>query len=359
MVIYILFSLISFGFLLVKEKHLQFYAFVSALVIGYISYFIIVPETSDMYRHFQEIDYFRKIGWAWHNSENRINTNLGTLIVFYIFSLLPNNAIFLFSIPFLSYFLIFKLIIMIFNDYNYSKNWLFTASLFATFSFSYFYLIFSVRTWIMFIVFFYTLYIEMIREKHIFTCWICYFFLILFHYSAIILVCLRFFFLIIDFKANTWIEKIKKYFLLLIILFLVILSFKLRVFSIIIMKYNNYKTYNVYGMWQIFSCIGKTMGCVLMVICLWQKKWDKIRQNYSKFILGVFIIICFFANNYQILLRFSDCLIIASIPILPDQMFFQQRKASFYHAMFCMTLVIISSVIYNVIFDYRLISFTY
>lgn len=359
MIVYVYFIAVAIGIRFISDKRLRLYGLLCSLIIAYISYHIVVPEASDLFRHLQEIDYYRDYGWRWYVVANRSAENVGAAIVYYLASFLPDNKWFPALVSFLSYGLLYDLIIKVYNDNENSRKWLSGAILFVGLSFNYYLLIFAVRMWVVFIVFAYCMYTELVRKKHRVICWLVYAFLVLFHYAAIILVVFRIVIMILH-RTEGNNEIIKK--MAIIIVSIVGIYFVLNspLGSTIMRKVDGYTGYAVRGTWQTISCWGRSIGIGLLALYQLKREERGEYRAYYGFLICVLLLMISQFRNYQITLRFADCLIVSSVPVLPQIVNRNGRDVFIvsYPQLFAIIVMIIS-VAYTLLFDYRLLAFVF
>ena len=359
MILICIFVLIALGSQLVKKKNLIIYGFICALVLASISFYIdIIPE-SDLFRHIEQIRLFKSQGLHWIIKTGKFQKNPGTQLTFWILSFLEDYRYVPGIICFVAYGLMYNLIIKIYLDFNYSKKWLLFTMLFANICFNYYLLIYAVRMWLVFIIFAYCMYEECILERRKLLCWIVYIFLIFYHYASLILIIGRVINIFLH-PTNNKIELLKRFVAVLIIILSMIYIWNNYIGVVVTKKIVSYESYNVRGKWQILNAVIRILGVLSIVLYQKFKRYRKKLACYYNILIYIIFIIFLKFDNYQIILRFTDCLIVICLAILPDSnKMVSKKNFTLTVSQIIMILMMVSSICYYLLFDFRHLHFIF
>lgn len=302
-----------------KKENYRIYGVVITVMLAFLAYHIEVLPTSDLTRHFSNIDMYRSMNFTKALSVCLSKDNPMTHIVFFIFSRFEDDRIFPAVMVFISYLLMINLICNACEDMKLEKNIYNLCLAFLLLNYNFYLLTNAIRMWFVFSVFFYCLYEESVRKKHRIFCWIIYCLLVLFHYASLILVLCRF----VSFVTKGSLSSSRKLLisiLAVIALVLIVLYISTTDFSIFVMeKIDSYEEYSKRGTWQTIAGWIKILMVVLMIISVRRFK-ENPNSYYNLTILLVFILNISQISNYQMVLRFSDGMMACASVILCQYM---------------------------------------
>lgn len=359
MILICVFILIALGSQVVKRKYLPIYGFICALILSYISFHIeIIPE-SDLYRHIGQIKLYSSQGLQWAINNGRFQQNPGTQLTFWLLSFLKDYRYVPAIISFIAYGLMYNLIIKIYFDFKYSKKWLMYTMTFAGVCFNYYLLIYAVRMWLVFIVFGYCMYEECVRKKRKALCWSIYVMLIFYHYASLILVMGRVICMLLKPTKNKK-EFIKRSIAIICIVLCMMYIWNNYIGTVVLKKIASYESYEVRGKWQVLNAVVRLIGVFCIVLYQKMKHNKEELSIYYNFLLYIIIFMILKFGNYQVVLRFADCLVVMSLAVLPNgNKIGSNKRLTITISQATICLMIISSIVYSVLFDFRNLHFIF
>lgn len=300
---------------LLGKKRYNIFCVIASIIFGYLALHMLYTPESDLHRHISRIQWYKNMGFVQSLLFSLKQDNVLTHVSYSFATIFNNEQMYSACFVFFTYFLIFKLINNVCSDYKISKKIEFILILYILTNFNYFMLANSIRMWFVFAAFFYLLYEESCRNKKRVLCFVCYVLLVLFHYSALILLLVRLLSFIILKYRNAFNG-----------IFFTILSIvvggvgiyvlrKTNLGSLIENKIINYSNYSIRGTWQTISGWFKILIIVFPLIFNSRlRKKGLVIPNYI--LLSLLLINIIQYENYQMVLRFGDAFAIASPLVL-------------------------------------------
>lgn len=328
MVYYIIAALlVSYLYKVLGFKYNRIFCIIAAAIFGFLAFHMVVSENSDLYRHIARISYYRTMNFNESMKVAFTNDNQISHVVYFLFSRLLDSRWYTASIVFLSYYLIFRLINNISEDFVVHKSVPFFCIIFVLTNFNFFMLANCIRMWFSFAVFFYFLYEESVRKRNRIISWIIYVLLIFFHYGVLIMVLCR----IISAVFINYKQKGKGLFLsffsVIVLIALSLFIEQTQLGELISRKTDSYNLYTVRGTWQTISGWFKILAVIAPILII-----SEIRSSIIKVpcivLIGLFIVNIIQANNFTMVLRFGDAFVIASSFMIISYYSIKKRKIS-------------------------------
>lgn len=359
MELYLGFTLVSVLLgLFVKKKHFNIYIISLALGLAFLAYHLYVLPGSDLVNHYNRMNLFRTNQISIIDMLNGLNP--GTHLYFWFFSHLPNDAYLQAISVFISYVLMFRLAYNVCCDNDAPKPVYLLCTTVVMTSYNYYMMVNSIRMWLVFSVFFYLLYNEIVRNKNKIAIWIGYVILVLFHYGALLLIAGRMVALLgMSIKRMTF-AKVA----MLVLCGMVAIVFLNSSFfsSLVLSKVDDYSSYLTRGTWQ--TIIGFVR--ILVVCLLILHSFKKVNFRYKEYFLTVLSLCAIpllMFTNYTLILRFGDAVIAtASVAIVVSNKNNAYRGLRFNSLSLMNTVVLICSAICLIsfsLFDYRYLLFSF
>ena len=282
---------------IVPRKYYRWFGFAVSIALAYCAFHVEAYKASDLYRHFGEIDLYRTVGYDLLIEDLAEMRNPLTNILYYLFSLIDDSRWFPTVIIFVIYQLIFSLINKVAEDEDLTQNQVTACTVFALINFSFYFAIYAVRMWLVFAIFAYTLYVEVIRKKNVVLCWAVYFALIFFHYAALFLLLAR---LIAFFIMNPPTTVVRLFSSVIMFIGVIVVAYYLFGSSFgetVQDKFEGYLTYETRGTWQTIDCWMRAIA----VFCLAIYQLMQIKKSKYKcvsliavvlFFIMLFMVIC-------------------------------------------------------------------
>lgn len=148
---------------------------------------------TDLVRFYKVMDNCRILGWQYISNHPDYNSLFLARIYVYFSSLFNWNGIIAAITCFICYILVFSVIYKFGMKENCKKNILILVSVFFLITMNFKMTIANIRSPIVFCVFFYLIYIELIEKKHKLLCWIGYILLCFMHQVALFIIIIRIF----------------------------------------------------------------------------------------------------------------------------------------------------------------------
>lgn len=295
-----------------NQKNYNIYVIIVSFFLGVLAFFMEVSPASDLTRHYSYVEMFRNHVVSISYILERLNPV--TMLYFGLFSFFPENNFLPAISTFLNYFFMLKLAVKACDDAKMPKKLYTICFAIILLSYNFYVMCNSIRMWLVFSIFFYTLYDEVIRRNKKIIAWIIYLILVLFHYGTLILIASRILAMLL--------KQIKKMNLLqfmglVICASLGVVFLNTDYFSIYIMdKIIGYAEYTTRGTWQsIIGLVRIGMVCSLIVPVF--KTVNEQYKEYLYVIISMCLATLILYKNYVMILRFGDAVIAASsIPIV-------------------------------------------
>lgn len=344
---------------ILPKRYYRIIAFATVIVLAYMSFNIVVYEASDLASHHQQIDYYRSLGWSFAVDYDRLSGNVLTAVSYWLVSFLENDNWYQTIAIFIIYSCLFSLIWKVAEDNEYDNKWLCKTTLFVTLCFSYYLAIFAVRIWIVFAVLALCFYVDCVRNKHKLLCWSIYILCVLFHYATLLLLVSRIAIFFVSNSDKTFGRYVKLFCLSAIIGLVVYFTMQTNFATYLLDKAIGYDSYEVRGTWQTLNCWVRLV--MVFVMALLYRKYNPYKtfgKNYALIVIFTFIIAVVQFSNYQITLRFADA-VIAFSPLLVMPRSVKTRRFVLSFTDVCMLGATTVNLVYNLIFDYRLLHFSF
>lgn len=271
-----------------------------------------VSPASDLTGHYSYVDMFRSHEVSLSYALERLNP--ATMLYFWLFSFLPDNSFLPAISTFLCYYFMLKLAVKVCNDAQMSKSVYVTCFSIILMSYNFYVMSNSIRMWLVFSIFFYVLYDDVVRERKRIVIWVIYLVLAFFHYGTLVLIASRI--LAMALKSIKKLNVLQ--FIGLVVCACIGVAFmNTDYFSIYIMdKIVGYTEYTTRGTWQsIIGLVRMGMVCGLIIPVI--RKVNEKYKEYLYVIIGICLATLILYKNYVMILRFGDAVIASSsIPIV-------------------------------------------
>ena len=298
--------------MLFKPRKYGMYIVIVSLCLGILAFNMEVLPASDLTRHYSYVDMFRyhEVGLSY--ALERLNPV--TMLYFWLFSFLPDNSFLPAISTFLCYYFMLKLAVKACDDAKMPKSVYITCFSIILMSYNFYVMSNSIRMWLVFSIFFYVLYDDVVRGRKRIVVWIIYLVLVFFHYGTLILLASRILAMILK---NIKKLNILQFVGLILCACIGVAFMSTDYFSIyIIGKIIGYAEYTTRGTWQsIIGLVRMGMVCGLIIPAL--RNVNEKYKEYLYVIIGVCLATLILYKNYVMILRFGDAVIAASsIPIV-------------------------------------------
>lgn len=172
------------------KKHPKLFYFIATVILSSLAYFVVVNESSDLYRYINMMDYMRSMGFEWA-ADNYGSTNPLAFMFFYILSLIDKDALLPVIAVFTTYGFSFAVLHKASKRFNASVTDVNVALIFFMLNMNYFYVVDVIRIYMAFAIMAYFLYIDIVEKKHRILCFTVYLILCYFHYAMLAFLLLR------------------------------------------------------------------------------------------------------------------------------------------------------------------------
>ena len=343
----------------VPRKYFRWFGLAVSIALAYCAFHVDAYKASDLYRHFQDIELYRVAGYDLLVEDLAEMKNPLVHILLYLFSFIDDSRWFPAIIIFVVYQLIFSLINKVAEDEDLTQNQVTACTAFVLINFSFYFVIYAIKMWVVFAVFAYTLYVETARKKNVVLCWGIYFALIFFHYAALFLLLAR---LIAFFIMNPPTTVVRLFSSVIMFIGVMVVAYYLFGSSLgesMQDKFESYLSYNTRGTWQTIECWMRAIA--VFCLAIYQLLQIKEPKNKCASLVAVilFLIMIIMMNNYQITLRFPDGLVLLSVPMLAA--FMKPHKSEFYYPVWQLIFIgtTIVQAVYILAFDFRNLYFNF
>ena len=178
--------------IIVKKKYILKYMIVFAAVIGFMSFHLQEPnQASDLYWHYQTLNSFKKLGFAYFSIFNKSESLPLYGLYFYVISLLPDIRFLPAITAFLVYSLNFYLVYRISKKYELHKRSVIILMIFILCNLNYSGVIMGIRFNLAISVCVLGLYLDLIEKKSLLVTLPLYVLPVLMHSSVFIIILLR------------------------------------------------------------------------------------------------------------------------------------------------------------------------
>ncbi|SDP40713.1 EpsG family protein [Eubacterium maltosivorans] len=313
-------------FQFVPKKYLRYYFFIVSITLAMLAFYVIPDSSMDLYRYYDIISYYKE--FTIKNIKFILEFEPLSILYFFFVSRLPDERIFSFINIFIIYGLSTNLIYKHAIRYELSKNAILISFMFLLFSVSFYLVVSTVRSALVFVVFIYFSYLELVEKKYTKLCWIIYVMLCLFHSSSFFLLIIRILLLLkkkIPGKIIVFFTLVWMAFIPLIVNILAKLNFS--IFQRLLLKTSNYVG-NLYQISDVYVCILEIVGFAV-VYSLFLNKYKKDYKELDDFFLFINLLVAFTMGSFfitDIFKRFSMYLsFVAPLIVL---MLFKYKKYS-------------------------------
>lgn len=317
MTVYVGFVILALliGLCIKSNQMFKLYIFLLSLGLAVLAYHMDVLPESDLANHHGWIDLFRREKITFSYSFSRLNA--GSFVYFWLLSFLPDNNYFQAISVFICYILMFSLAYQVCKDNDAPKSvfWVCVAAILTAYNF--YMMANCIRYWLVFSVFFYLLYSELVGKKSKLPIWAGYVLLVAFHYGALLLVAARIVALVVNNTKNPRKVKLTNLVLLAACGVGAVLLLKSSFFSTAITeKIQGYATYDTRGTWQTIVGFLRVITVCVLIYHGFKTADDKYKEYFIA-ILCICAIPVLDYNNYTLILRFGDAVIAtASVAIV-------------------------------------------
>ena len=377
--------LVVLDILLIK-KHPKLFYFITTVILSSLAYFVVVNESSDLYRYINMMEYMRSMGFEWA-VDNYGSTNPLAFLFFYVLSLIDNDSLLPVIAVFTTYGFSFAVLYKASKRFNASVTDVNIALIFFMLNMNYFYVVDVIRIYMAFAIMAYFLYLDIIEKKHRLLCLAVYFLLCYFHYAMLVFVLLRFI-LIFTRKFKGSISAVVTVLVPVVILcaykFIEVFSGEGTLLGFASDRLLGYQEYETFGIWQFAASMIRSV--LFLLICLagiWicsEWKQFEIRKNnnspqlaleqitsikrnndYTIYALYTVFTVFIFITNYQFVLRTPYFIqIMMSFVLLMILMKLQQYNSRYYTAV--RSIIVIESLAhfaYLLLYVYRSMYFAF
>ena len=194
--------IINFLLLILKKEHLNKGFFISTVILSIVAFNFDPIKAlnngnyTDLIRFYDVMDKCRTLGWTYISNHPDYSSLFLARLYVYFCSLFKWNQILATMTCFICYSLVFYVIYKFGMKENCKKNILILVSIFFLITINFKVIIANIRAPIVFCVFFYLIYIELIEKKYKLLCWIGYILLCFMHQVAIFIIIIRIFVII-------------------------------------------------------------------------------------------------------------------------------------------------------------------
>ena len=344
-------------FPLLRRKIYLVYSIVFIVVLSWLSFHVITNSTWDLFRHLETIELYKQVGINWL-LENRMDLNPLTHLYFYLFTF-TDGRYFPATTVFITYFIPFYLIYKSANRFNLSQTNVFIITFFLVSNLNYLLVVSNCRLYLLYALFAYFIYMELVEAKFRIASWIFYFLAPFFHYGILPLICCR---LILLFRKRYIVSDSAIIVLLLLLslgyMYLLPMLNSSVMLSSIGAKLLGYQQYTGFGTWQFIN----SMTCIILISVVAYLCY-RFRMKDNSFLFLILCLAVFLIgqlSSYQLIYRSSNFYaMIAVVPfafILKDEGRLQKYR---YIITYTILFQSIYSFIYNFIYVYNGIGFNF
>lgn len=359
--LFVVYFILFFIFPLLRNKPYLFYSILFILVLSWLSYYVLPGKSWDLYRHLETIELYKDVGLDWV-IKNRMDLNLLTHLYLYLFTFV-DGRLFPATTVFISYFIPILLIYKCAKRFELSQVSVFVITFFFISNLNYLLVVSNCRMYILYALFAYFLYMELIEKKYKIGAWIFYLAAPLFHYGILPLVGCRLVLLLR--KKYIISDKV-----ILVSLFLLSVGYifilpylgTTGMLSAIGSKVSGYQGYKVFGKWQYMN----SMTCLIMIfiIAYLVYKQYKYHGEYGAFLFYIVCLSIFLAgqlSNYQLIYRSSNFYSMFAVVPFALMQSTSDVKVIKYREILGLGIVLQSvySFIYNFVYVYNTVSFDF
>lgn len=309
MTVLFLFYLLSLLFTAISNKRNISKVFcLIVLSISTISFFYVPTEAADLYRHFENIEFYGAMGLDWV-IENRCNLDPLTNLLLYAFSFVGEPRLFTSFCTFITYSFSFMLLYKASKHYSLSKPVIVLLTMFLLFNWNYLLVASNCRIFMLYAIIAYLFYMEFIEDCLHKTAFFVYSASVLFHYGIILVIIPRL--LLFFYRPQNKLIFLLVIVLVIFFIFNGISNYQSILFDSISDKVESYKNYKTYGIWQFLNSLITILLCCFIVL---KKRTylKKIKQFYLLFWLAV-IPIFLQISNFQVIYRESNLITSLSV----------------------------------------------
>lgn len=354
LLLFVVYFVLFMIFPLLRRRVYLIYGIVLVVFLSYLSFNICTNSAWDVYRHLETIELYKQVGLDWV-LDNRMDLNPLTHLYFYLFTFVDARY-FPATTVFITYFIPFYLIYKSANRFNLGGVDVLIITFFLISNLNYLLVVSNCRLYLLYALFAYFIYMELVESKFKIVSWIFYFLAPFFHYGILPLICCR---LILLFRKRYIVSDsvIIVSLLLLSLGYMYLLPMLNSIgLSSVSDKLTYYQEYTVFGTWQYIN----SMSCIILVSVMGYLCYKHGRKNVT----FLFYILCLAAfligqlSSYQLIYRSSNFL--AMIAVVPFALILTDEERLMKYRYIIIYAIIIQSAysfIYNFTYVYNGISF--
>lgn len=348
----LLFYLFSLLLLASSSRRTIPYVFVLIVIgLSVVSFFYTPLETSDLYRHHENIVLYGEMGFDWV-LENRLNINPLSHLLYYVFSFLGEPRLYASFSIFITYGFIFLLLHRLSAFYGLSKKSIFLLSAFLLLNWNYLMVVSNCRIFMLYSIIAYFYYMEFYENKCHKSALIVYIASVFFHYGILLVVIPRF--LLYLYRPTN--RKVYLYMFLFILLYLFVGRHMLLSILVesVAEKIERYENYSTFGRLQYYNSIFTILTCCLCVV-IERLDVPRNRRYYILFFITIFILLLQ-VSNYQVVYRESNFIASLSV-ILLAQVITGKKYSGLIRTILSVQTAI--TFVYYLVYEYQFIGFNF
>lgn len=278
------------------------------LGISTISFFYVPTDSADLYRHYENIEFYGEMGLNWV-IENRLSLNPLTHLSFYVFSLLEEPRLYPTFCTLITYGFSFLLLYRASKFYSLNRSVIVLLTVFLLFNWNYLLVVSNCRIFMLYALVAYFFYLEFIENRLHKSALIVYISSVLFHYGILLVVIPRF---ILYFYKPA--NKMIYVWAILIIMFFAYFgtsTYQTIFWDSLSDKIEGYKHYETFGKWQFLNSLILVLLCCFYVF---RKRVYLINIKRLYILFWLIILPIFFQiSNFQVIYRESNLVVSLAI----------------------------------------------
>lgn len=303
----------------ITKKGYKFYLFMFLCVLVYYAYHFDVTTGADLYRRYQEMELYNKMGLD-YVLENRMEINPLSALFFYWFSTFEDPQLVPAFTILVCYGSAFYILIKCSERYDLSKNQMNFLLFIFMLTFYYDQAISNVRVYICYGLISLFLYKDVIEGKFRRLAWVVYIACCFFHYAVLPFVILRGVLYIKDRVKGT--DTVLYLSIAVCCVFGdMIIPYLAKfggIFLTLAYKSSGYENYSVFGLWQSISSLFRMI--LLPAMCFFINRFYNDKYSQEKklmfYLVSVSIMLFFMISNYQLIFRTPNFMqYLAMVPI--------------------------------------------
>lgn len=309
---------------IIKKKFLKVYFIFIAFTLSIISFYFNPPSNFDLSRHFEMLENCRMYGFDYIINHNDYKALPVAAIYMYFISILGYNGFLPAITCFISYMCVFIVLYKFCKNEKYTRASIVLAFMTFVVTYNYIGLISGIRNKLCFSIFFYLLYMDIVKNKNKVLITIGYIALAFIHPSIIVLIILRMLLFIKNKKITISLEIILLMWSYLKNFIIIILSnfTNIGIINLIFNKMNTYDAEEAMMVANVplYTFIYFTRNVILLLIFI---KYNKLSKNklelkkYNRFVIYTFCFCFGSIFEYHFFVRMSEFLMLLNlIPII-------------------------------------------